>query len=158
MSIDAKISLEKIVLFHGIEPQALKALEKLAITIETPAGETLLEESSQGSDVFAIISGRLDVSLMMLGGKTSDPIATLKEGEIFGESVLLGRSRRIAKVTAKDNSLSLRWGGRELQDYIKSHPDVGYVVMRNLASIIHERLTSTNMLLRNTLNRVVDIL
>lgn len=158
MSKDTKNSLASIMLFRGLELHSLNALSQLAVTVETAAGDTLLEESSQGSDVFAILSGRLDVALTMPGGTSSEPIATLKEGEIFGESVLLGRSRRIARVRAKDNAVSLRWDGHELQNYMISNPDVGYIVMRNLATIIHERLTSTNMLLRNTLNRIVDIL
>ena len=149
---------QNVKLFANLSGDAMQKLTDLGKVIEAAAGDTIVEESSVGKSLYAISSGRLDVTIAMPDGGRSDPIATLKEGDIFGETVLLGRQRRIARVVARDDAKVTEWDGDQMLAFFKEHPDVGFVVMQNLAAMVHERLTSTNMLLRNTLNQVVEIM
>ena len=145
-------------LFQGLDVADMKALAAIASMVSVSPGEYLVEESAKGQEFFVIVKGRVDIHVSMPDGKNSESLALLKEGDTLGESVLLGRIRRIASAQAKDRVDAMRWDVGALNSYFDAHPRAGFIVMRNLARIVHERLTATNMLLRNTINRVVDML
>jgi CRP-like cAMP-binding protein len=145
-------------IFVGLDTHDVGALTGLATMVQAADGEYLVEESAKGQDFFIIVQGRVDIHVSLPDGGASESLALLKEGDTLGESVLLGRIRRIASAQAKGPVEALKWDVTALSAYFDAHPRAGYVVMRNLARIVHERLTATNMLLRNTINRVVDML
>lgn len=145
-------------IFQDLAPADVAALAKMATIVSVPAREQVIEESAKGEDFFVILAGRVDITVALPDGKDSESLAILKEGDTLGESMLLGRMRRIASAVARDPVEAVRWDVVNLTKYLDAHPQAGYIVMRNLARIVHERLMATNMLLRNTLNRVVDMM
>jgi CRP/FNR family transcriptional regulator, cyclic AMP receptor protein len=150
--------LKRIALFEGVASQELSQLAKMAQESNLVKGEPMVEEGALGSDVWAILQGRVEIRVAMPNGSLSEAIATLKEDEILGESILLGRSRRIATAIAKDDVRAVKWTTTQLNEFFQENPQAGFLVMRNLARIIHERLTATNMMLRNTFNQVIGLM
>ena len=150
--------VRSITLFQGLSDADLTAVAALSTVRELQPREELVEESAHGDDVYGLVGGRVSIHLAMPDGRDSDAIAQLRSGDCVGESILLGRTRRIATATARDRVVALRWEGKTLLAHFDAHPATGYVVMRNLARIVLERLTATNMMLRNTLNQIVGIL
>ncbi|MGR8947216.1 MAG: cyclic nucleotide-binding domain-containing protein [Gammaproteobacteria bacterium] len=87
--------------------------------VEFPALAQIIEEDEIGSCMFIILEGLVDVRIKAVGGREIT-IATLKEGEFFGEQALLPgasgrrnasvksiRDCRLFKITKKDVALGL---------------------------------------------------
>jgi CRP-like cAMP-binding protein len=67
-------------------------------------GETIIKTGEEGEEAFLIISGEAEVKLP----HQESPIATLKEGEVFGELALLIDTTRTADVVAKTDIQLMR--------------------------------------------------
>ena len=147
--------LRRVELFTDLNDPSLDELKALAEPWEAAPGETLVTESSQGEELFAIAKGRVEIFLSLPGGSQSESIAILGEGEVLGESTLVGKARRIATAVAKDDVLVLKWRKSDLLTLFEQEPAIGYRFMYALAKMVHERLTSTNMNLRNALNQIL---
>jgi len=100
---------------------------------------------------YLIVEGRVDVSVAIPGSNSHEPIATLEDGEVVGEMILLGRERRSAQVTAKDAVKAIVWKREDMVGLFEKDNVIGFKVMRQLASLLADRLISTNLVLRNVL-------
>jgi hypothetical protein len=67
-------------------------------------GETIIKTGEEGEEAFLIISGEAEVRLQ----NQEEAIATLKEGEVFGELALLIDTKRTAEVIAKTDIQLMR--------------------------------------------------
>jgi len=137
--------------FSGLEPEDLKHIAGLAKEQTYPQGKYLVHESDKGDILFLILRGRVDVTVSLVGTAETEKIATLAEGELVGEMVLLGKLRRSANVLAKSDVQVLVWEIVALRSYFENNTRSGYLFMRNIAASIAERLASTNQVLRNVL-------
>lgn len=149
--------LQTVSLFAGLTAAQLGPLGQMSERVVTEGDDALLEESTKGTDIFAIVAGRVSIEITLPGDKRkSEEIAVLKAGDMLGESVLLGRQRRIASAVAQGEVTSLKWDVEKLNAHFDKDPSTGYVVMRNLARILQERLSATNMMLRQNFTRAFD--
>jgi CRP-like cAMP-binding protein len=84
--------------------------------------------------------GQVDIQLE----EKSPPIATVSSGQIFGELALLDTSPRAAYAVANQASILLVIQRRQFDDLVQREPDLGMVVMRNIALELSNRLRRTN--------------
>ncbi len=145
-------TLKGIELFKGLLDEELDKVASLARTSSVKAGVALIQESERGDAIFLILEGRVDVRVSVPGGDQRETIATLGGGEVVGELMLVGKTRRSADVIAKDDVNVLIWSKQDLLKLFDSHHHIGYRVMTNIASSVADRLTSTNMVLRNIMS------
>jgi CRP-like cAMP-binding protein len=137
--------------FDGLSNNQLAQIAALATTKRFSRGQDLILEADQGEQVFFITEGRVDISVSLIGTAEKESIATIGTGEMVGEMILLGKKRRSANVTAKDNVSVLVWHGEDLNKLFQKDSGIGFVVMRNVARHMAERLISANQVLRNAL-------
>lgn len=81
-------------------------------------GEVLLEEGRPSDGLYVVLSGEVDV--VVKGRK----VASLREGEVFGEMSLLTRSPATATVTAARHTSVLRLPREDFDQLIMTHPQV----------------------------------
>jgi CRP-like cAMP-binding protein len=81
-------------------------------------GEVLLEEGQASDGLYVVLSGEVDV--LVKGRK----VASLREGEVFGEMSLLTRSPATATVTAARHTSVLRLPREDFDRLIMTHPQV----------------------------------
>ena len=143
--------LKKTELFGNLNDQQLEQIQAIAKSGSISSGNFLIQEDDLGKSMYLILEGRVDVHMSIPNSEDSEVIATLKDGDVVGELVLVGRSRRSAHVTAKDDVRALVWTTDELIQLLEENHEIGYVVMKNLAKLLAARLTSTNLALRNVL-------
>ena len=152
------ISREKILefkIFEGVSLEELDAILDISEEKLYQAGEVILEESSFGtdSDFYVILQGNVKVELqasrMNSDDKLSKRLAVLKSSEVFGEIGLLKNRRRTAKVSAYSDLNVLKINQKKLFQLFIYNPRLGYIIMKNLAGILSDRIMDMNFMWRD---------
>jgi len=142
-------------IFEDLTLEELDAVFDISQEVSYKSGDVILEESSYGDDAdfFVILQGNVKVEIQaspsQYGGTASKRLAVLKNGEIFGEMGLLRSKRRSAQVSAYSDLLVLKVNQKKIFQVFGKTPRLGYVIMRNLASILSDRIMDMNFMWRN---------
>ena len=102
-------------LFGALPGPALETVARESRRIAVPAGHAVVVQGETGSEYYAIISGRLSVSI---DGAT---VAELERGDGFGEIALLRDVPRSATVRAMDESVLLAVGREPFLTAVTGH-------------------------------------
>jgi CRP/FNR family transcriptional regulator, cyclic AMP receptor protein len=125
---DAKVAaLKRSPLFEGLSNRQLVQIARLTDDVEVPAGAVLCEEGSRGHEFFVIINGEAAVTR---GGKH---LATVGEGEFFGEIALLEPVTRTATVTAVTPLRFFMVSDRAFESVLETDREIERKVLRTLA-------------------------
>ncbi|MGH2920959.1 MAG: MFS transporter [Gaiellaceae bacterium] len=108
--------LQRLELFRPLPPATLNQLASGLIAIHASAGEEIIREGDSGDRFYAIANGEVDVSS---GGRH---VATLGEGDYFGEIALLRDVPRTATVTAKGDVELYALERDEFLSAVTGHP------------------------------------
>ena len=115
-------------------------------------GQVILMEDSKSRDLFIVCHGRVSIRLSLpTESGREEVIYTMRDGQIFGELALVDGSPRSATVKAEEEVVACIYEYEKLMKILDEHPHIGYLLMRNIASIISQRVRNTNMLWRNSL-------
>ena len=137
--------LELAQLFESLNREELAQLEFRTEHRKIAEGEYLVRQGEQGTEVFLILAGTACVEAAVPGRDEPEVLAELSEGEFVGEMVLLGRCHRIASVRAEEELEVLVWKKSDLDAVLEQNHHIGYVVMRNLATMLCERLGAADI-------------
>jgi cAMP-dependent protein kinase regulator len=91
MDPDRLLAIE---LFAGLDHVQRAAVAAVAREVRRPSGATLVQQGEVGFELFALEEGAVAVV------RDGEPIASLGEGEVFGEAGVLHRGPRTASVIA----------------------------------------------------------
>ena len=150
-----KEEILKFKIFEGISLEDLDAILDISEELSYVSGDIILEESSYGadSDFFVILQGNVKVELqasqILSDDKLSKRLAVLKSSDIFGEIGLLKKRRRSARVSAYSDLTVLKVNQIKLFQLFVNNPRLGYMVMKNLAAILSDRIMEMNFLWRD---------
>jgi CRP/FNR family cyclic AMP-dependent transcriptional regulator len=150
-----KDDILKFKIFEGLSIEELDAVLAISQEISFVSGDVILEESSYGadSDFYIIMHGNVKVELaasqLVTEGKISKRLAVLKGGDVFGEMGLLRSRRRSAQVSAYSDIIVRKVNQKKLFELFVYNPRLGYLIMRNLAAILSDRITDMNFMWRN---------
>ncbi|MBN1210743.1 MAG: cyclic nucleotide-binding domain-containing protein [Myxococcaceae bacterium] len=92
-------------------------------------GEVIVQEGAPGSSMFIIAEGEVRV---MRQGEAGQPIAlaTLGEGEFFGEMALLCEGPRLSSVVATTQAVLLEFSRERMEEISTRYPELAEVVHR----------------------------
>lgn len=93
------------------------------------AGETLIQEGRPSDGLYVVLTGEVAV---VMGGRQ---VATLREGQVFGEMSLLTRSPTSATVKTTRRTSFLRLPREDFDELIMSHPQI----LEQVAELTDER-------------------
>ena len=101
-------------------------------------GECVVREGDEGSTMFVVLSGRLQV----LGNRDGSevPLAVLESGDIFGEMALFEKARCSSTVRAQGEARVMTLDKRTLLRRIKEDP----LVALNLVEMLCHRIRHLN--------------
>jgi CRP/FNR family cyclic AMP-dependent transcriptional regulator len=151
----SKEAILQFKIFEGITLEELEAFINISQEISYKSGEVILEESSFGadSDFFVILNGNVKVELQAFQKQTDIKInkrlAVLKNGDVFGEMGLLRSRRRSARVSAYSDLSAWKVNQKKLFQLFVYNPRLGYLIMRNLAAILSDRIMDMNFMWRD---------
>jgi len=106
-------------------------------------GNVIIEEGAMQTEVFVVISGRLEVRAKQEDG-SEILLAQVGPGETLGEISLFDPGPAAATVTAAEFSQLWRIADDDLIQFMEENPGAGNVLLRTLASILAQRLRQMN--------------
>jgi CRP-like cAMP-binding protein len=126
---DAKAALlRRVPLFAGCTKAQLGQVARIADELDLPAGRTLTKEGAPGREFFALAEGRAEVT------KKGRKVATLSDGDFFGEIALLTNMPRNATVTSTTPVRLLVVTDRDFQRLLLEQPRLQRSVLQALTA------------------------
>lgn len=117
----------RVPLFSQLTREPFMALVGALELRSFPAGQSLITEGEPGRSMFALVEGQVDVVRQLEGGERR-ALASLGEGEFFGEIALVSESPRMASVVATRPTVALELIRTRLERIALKHPTVGETV------------------------------
>jgi CRP-like cAMP-binding protein len=138
---DAYSTMATVRLFASLSREALLALSNAAEVVEFIPGAMIIVRDERAFALYAIVAG---VAAVTVAG--SEKSIRLKEGDIFGEAVLLDEGKRQANVKAETSLMTLRIDKQALDAVTKEHPEVEDALFALLARRLVTNLMQTSPL------------
>lgn len=146
----AAADLAAIPLFRGLSDGQLAAVAAVLQRARAAQGEEILTEGDPGRSLFVLVDGTVETSkhLGVIGLDGATPrqkvLVTLKAPQFFGEIGLLEDTPRSATVRASTACELLELTRNDLDRLVVSDVQLGYTLMRNIASALIGRLRGSD--------------
>ena len=124
--------LDRLGIFEGTSPQQLEALAASVTEEPVTIGSVVIREGDEPDDLFAVASGSVEVRTGH--GAAEVVVATLAEGDYFGEIGLLEKRPRTASVAAASDSLLYRIPGEDFLRIVNEGPRISPTLVSVVAS------------------------
>ncbi|MEI7429385.1 MAG: Crp/Fnr family transcriptional regulator [Betaproteobacteria bacterium] len=122
-------------LFSTFPPEALGELAKQAVIKNVPEKQIVFEKGDPGSQMFAILQGRVKISSFSEDGKEVI-FAILESGDFFGETSLLDDLPRSATCTAIEDCQMITLERKNFIPFLERNPKLAI----HLLSLLSQRL------------------
>ncbi len=145
-------------LLAGLSQDESAALMALASRVSLSSGQELFRMGDEASTLYVVERGRVALTLpMQVCGREEDVLVEERSpGQTVGWSALIPPYRFTLKATAPLETEVLAFTRSSLLDYFGKWPVVGYIVTRNVASVIGQRLHVTQAMWLREMQRVVE--
>ena len=141
--------LEQIPLISAIPLPLRRMLVPIAHVLEFAPRSVVFREGAPADALYVVISGRigLDIRLPEHGNVR---ILTVGPGELLGWSALVGNETMTATAWALQPTQLIAFPGVQLRAACEASHELGYQLMRRLASTVSTRLNATRQQLRDS--------
>ena len=149
--------LQEADVFYGLDPDQLAKIQAICTQVTLEQGTVIFEENSPGDELYVVIRGAVDVQVdpKTLGLATDagpTTIATLRQGQAFGELVLVDQGLRSASARVATNKTRLFVIKRnDLISLCEQDYKLGYLIMRNIAAEMAFKIRGTDLIVREQL-------
>ncbi|WP_091164406.1 ATP-binding cassette domain-containing protein [Paenibacillus sp. 1_12] len=127
--------LAKLPFFSGVDSLLLQDISTLFSTETFKEGDTVVHEGDQGDKFYIIVRGKFEILKSFQSGSLQR-VATLQDGDHFGEIALLKGIPRTATVRARGPSVLLSVRREAFLELTVKYPQILTIVERTL----HERI------------------
>ncbi len=132
--------LRGLPIFEGLGDGELRKIARLFTQKLYRPGEKVFQRGDSGNEAYAVMRGKIDICL----DENSAPVASLSDGQIFGEQAFLDGAERVAMAVADKPSILLVMQRAAFYDVVQREPHLGMVVMRNIAMDLSNKLRRAN--------------
>ncbi len=146
-------------LLRGLGDDEAARVMTLGTRISLQSGEELFRLGAPAESVFVIERGRIALTLpIQVGGREEDILVEERvTGQTVGWSGLIPPHRFTLRASAPLETEVVALPRAALLEYFAAHPAAGYVVTRNLASVVGQRLQVFQAMWRREMQRVVAL-
>jgi CRP/FNR family transcriptional regulator, cyclic AMP receptor protein len=150
--------IEQADMLHGVSAADAARLTALGSRRSVPTGAQLFELGSEAQDVFLVERGRIALTLpMRIGPRQEDVLVEERTaGQMVGWSGLIPPHRFTLNASAQIDTDVLVLPRTPLVEFFDANPAIGYVVMRNLASVVGQRLQVFQAMWLREMQRFVE--
>lgn len=146
-------------LFAGLSHDESAALMALGTRISLASGDVLFSMGSDANTLYVVERGRIALTLPMqvLGREEDVMVEERTPGQMVGWSALIPPYRFTLKATAPLETELIAFTRSSLLDHFGKAPVVGYIVTRNVASEIGQRLHIFQAMWLREMQRLVEL-
>lgn len=134
--------LKKVPTFAGLNEDEYDALARACGAESYRLGDVIFHEGDSGTKLYLLLAGAVVIRTEQAG-----PIATLKPIELFGEVAMIRPINRVASAEAAADTTVLTLTRRALEQLQIVEPRAAFLVLRNIAASLADKLTCTNDLI-----------
>jgi CRP/FNR family cyclic AMP-dependent transcriptional regulator len=147
-------------IFHGLSDVQLEMIASISQERRCRKGEIIFDENSASDEMYVVLLGRIEIQLnpSLTDGAESDSrnnmisIATMEQGQLFGEIALVDQGLRSAAARCAEDGTRLLIVPRDkLMMLCSSFPDLGFRLMYNLAAELALKLRNTDLAIQGQL-------
>ena len=138
--------LKTVPFFDRLSNRQLKTVSDIMFERSYDTDESIFDEGQPGAALFLILNGKVAVEIYRETSTTR--LAVLESGAFFGEMALLDDTPRSANARALEPTRALALYRNDLNGLRHRHPRTACQIYRSLASMIGDRLRSTNELVQ----------
>lgn len=152
--------LKRADIFYDLSMAQYEMLAAICDEQKARLGDILFEENTPGDEMYVIGRGAVEVLVdpSIVGGPStrnrggSVTIATLREGQTFGEVALVDQGLRSASARCAEAETSLlRIPRDKFIALCESYPELGFRVMRNMAADLAFKIRGSDLAIREQL-------
>ena len=132
--------LRPLSMFAGLGDGELRKVARLFVQKLYRSGDQVFAKGDSGDEAFIVLRGKISIQLE----RDSPAVAQLGDGKIFGELAFLDGAPRAAFAIATQPSILLVMKRTGFAEVVRREPNLGMVVMRNLAQDLALKLRSVN--------------
>jgi CRP-like cAMP-binding protein len=146
-------------LLQGVPPADVQAITALGRAVRLRTGDTLFRLGDAADSLFVIDSGRVALTLpMQIRDRDEDILIEERApGQTVGWSALIPPHRFTLTASALIETEVVAVPSAALLEYFATHPEVGYAVTRNVASVVGQRLQVFQAMWLREMQRVVKL-
>jgi len=133
--------MSNIPVFKDLSRKELKAIERILHKRIYKKDEVLFNEGDPGVGMYIIEHGRVNITI----GNENKMVASLSNGEFFGEMALLSETPRTATAIAIVPTNILGFFQSDLFGLTETNPKMGNKILFKIAQMIAERLRFSNI-------------
>ena len=122
--------LREMELFSLVDDRQIRAVAMMGEELSFRDGERLFEQGDEGDAAYVVISGAVDVIVRTESGERS--VATLGQGEIFGELAVLCDRPRTTAIAARGALHVFKLERGVILNMLREFPDVALQMIRIL--------------------------
>jgi CRP-like cAMP-binding protein len=138
--------LKTMPFFDELSNRQLKSVSDMMFERTYETDETIFEEGQPGAALFLILDGKVAIEIYRETSTTR--LAVLEGGAFFGEMALLDETPRSANARALERTRTLALYRNDLNELVQRDAKTACQIYRSLASMIGDRLRSTNELVQ----------
>ena len=144
---------------HGLSAHDADRLLSLGARVILPRGTVLFRLGGQADSLYIVERGHLALTLPMqvLGREENVLIEERHPGQSLGWSALIPPHKFTLTATAPFDAEVLAFDRDALTRHFEAEPAVGYVVARNVAEIVGQRLQVFQSMWLREMQRVVEM-
>jgi CRP-like cAMP-binding protein len=130
--------LARVPIFVALSKEQLSTLARLVAHRTFPRGTVIIREDDTDAALYIILKGQVSVTKKGPAGQSELKLATLDEGDFFGEMALLDGAPRSASVTALTPTeclLLTRW---VFYTTLRSDPEIAVAMLPTLSKRVRD--------------------
>jgi CRP/FNR family cyclic AMP-dependent transcriptional regulator len=150
MSVSELLRLSE--LFYGLTSEQIEQIANLGQEKVYNARDIVIAEGDPSDEIYIVCGGMVEVEVSqgvvpdVPGRLQVNPIVRLGRGQVFGEMGLIDRGARSATVRcAEDGTTLFVIHRQDLLGLCEGNHDIGYLVMRNIATDLSFKLRHRNL-------------
>jgi CRP/FNR family cyclic AMP-dependent transcriptional regulator len=144
---EIKEFLKQVEMFIGLSEPMLDDVAKLCRRAAYEAGSLIVERNSPPTNLYLIQEGTVNiVATSPNTANHAEVVVNLGKGQSFGEMGLVDSGMRSATVRAAVPTQLLTIDCTRLNNLCEANTDLGYQVMRNIASDLSFKLRNRNLI------------
>ncbi len=124
-------ALSRVDVFRALDAEKIDRLSRRLRMLMFGPGETILRQGDPGDSLYVVRSGAVAVQVGVLGASTE--IATLSDGQFFGEMSLMTGAMRAATVVAKSDVECYIVDKEAFQEILQEKPELAGIISDILA-------------------------